>query len=91
MRALKIQSKNLLNMEIIFNSVDFVLHIKVKTKSSGLTEECIGCDHTPFTEEIALSSTYSKCLFSRFIIQNFEQFEYAILSKLRYIMRNLTN
>ena len=33
MRALKIQSKNLLNMEVVVSYLSFVFHIKVKTKS----------------------------------------------------------
>ena len=32
-RALKIQSKNLLNMEMVVNYLNFVFHIKFKTKS----------------------------------------------------------
>ena len=33
MEALKIQSKNLLNMKIAVNYLNFVFHIEVKTKS----------------------------------------------------------
>ena len=33
MKALKIQSKNLLNMKMVVNYLNFVFHIKVKTKS----------------------------------------------------------
>ena len=33
MRALKIQNKNLLNMKIIVNYLNFIFHIVVKTKS----------------------------------------------------------
>ena len=33
MRALKIQSKNLLNMKIVVNYLNFVFHIELKTKS----------------------------------------------------------
>ena len=33
MTALKIQSKNLLNMKMVANSFNFVFHIEVKTKS----------------------------------------------------------
>ena len=33
MNALKIQSKNLLNMKMVVNYLNFVFHIKVKTKS----------------------------------------------------------
>ena len=34
MRASKIQSKNLLNMKIVVNYLNFVFHIEVKTKSN---------------------------------------------------------
>ena len=33
MRALKIQSKNLLDMKTVVNYLNFVLHLEVKTKS----------------------------------------------------------
>ena len=33
MRASKIQSQNLLNMEIVVNYLNFIFHIDVKTKS----------------------------------------------------------
>ena len=33
MRALKIQSKNLLNKKIVVNYLNFLFHIEVKTKS----------------------------------------------------------
>ena len=33
-RALKIQSKNLLNMKIVVNDLNFVFHNEVKTKSN---------------------------------------------------------
>ena len=34
MRTSKIQSKNLLNMKIVVNYLNFVFHIEVKTKSN---------------------------------------------------------
>ena len=37
MRALKIQSKNLLNMKMEVNYLNFVFHIEVKTKSKYRT------------------------------------------------------
>ena len=37
MRALKIQSKNLLNLKIIVNYLNFVFHIEVQTKSKYKT------------------------------------------------------
>ena len=58
MRALKIRSKNLLNLKTVVNHLNFILHIRVKTKSC--TKFWISCFN--------LSKTRNGTLLSRIII-----------------------